>query len=522
MHSFRTGAAAAGVALLVGFGLVAALDLPAPASDIVVGCASLAKFLHDGSRIGQACASASLTLSHKSSATGCSGATCAVTLSGAVLDGDLLLMTVQTTAAVNVSSLSAGGVWTQTENMSGDGAVHYLNTGYVYPATAAAGPITVTFDATAGADASVYVYDYTVTGTPALDSINNYFDHDATSPFTQPPLTLSGTGCTVLAMVKSNGAVTAVNGSWTDTIFSGNAGTADQVNVSSVATPQWTATMGIGATQIIGFCFHPTTAVKWGLFDSSAGTNGGTPSAATLANSTHGLTGAGPAATASRNNWYWDIGSNATPGWTYATAAHHALLNSAPRFMVTGATYSDSSTVGLSFSTSAINNFLELFAPGKEYGTSPAFTGATQVACYDFWTDVPVTPSFAPNDLLTLEGPSDHITAQFEADGTNLKFGAEGSVEGTKIIVSPSTWYKICHKFATGGTGIFAIYDDTGTQVSGSPLTVNQTAITEHADRIVMGDFGGSHPTAGHVYRVDKLAVCWGNGGGTCPFPIHP
>lgn len=461
-----------------------------------------------------------LTLSHKSCATAGSGASIAVTLTGSIANGDLLLIGTETTAAVNVTTLSAGGTWVQTPNMSGDGGVHYLNTGYVYPATATAGPVTINYDATAGADSGACIYDYTVSGAPSLAAVSTYFDHDATSPFTQPAITLSGTGCAVLTMVKSNGSVTAVNGSWTDTSFGGNMGTADQVGVTSVTTPTWTATMGIGVASSIAFCFNPTTSVNWELIDFSAGSNGGTPTQSDLHNSSHGAMGDGPAASNARNDSYWEIASNATPGWKYAASAYLPLLNPAPRFLISGVQYSDTSTVGLEFDTST-NNSLIRWSPGKEYGANQAFLATTQTMAYSFWTDIPATVQ-APSDDFTIESPAGKfVTAQLEADGTQRKVGLEGSVTGGKINYSGSTQYYLCHKFVTNGTGELHMYDATGVDLAGSPLTIDQTAATgnnttDKADRYIMGWFGAAALTGGGHFRIGKMKICNGNGGAVC------
>ncbi len=471
--------------------------------------------------------------------------TCTVTLTGSIGAGDLLLIAASTVypdssnngTDVDVSSISNCGTWQSGYSLQ---AVAYAGVGstqvgYVYPATATAGPCVVTFTATSGG-ANVVIYDYPVLGgaTPVLDCVNSYYNGVAvTSPFAGTGCVLSGNDA-VLSVGRSATGVTAVSSPWTNAVFDtaeSGMGAASQVNVTSVTAPTWTAsgaTNSVGATIAVGV--NTTPCVKWGYMDSSAGTNGaalvGGPSGTgTLSASSFGMPGAG---TWAARNWeYIPQGSNLT----YSTAAFKPLINSPARFCTGGETYPNASTLGINIATSSTNfEFVQLFFPGWDESPLAAQVSTTSSACVPFYTTIPANSTAWGSDMIDIRPAGsdlDFIDIAMFGNGTNLYMAYETPLLGAghnPTDISPNTWYYACVQMNAGATHYAAIYDSSGTQLgttfsSGSKGTspANVGTVLEY------GELSGNvKPADGYNMYFGTAAVCWANGGPTCPLKMIP
>jgi hypothetical protein len=471
--------------------------------------------------------------------------TCTVDLTGSIGAGDLLLIAASTVypdasnngTDVDVSGISNCGTWQSGHSLQ---AVAYAGVGstqvgYVYPATATSGPCVVTFTATSGG-ANVVIYDYPVLAgaTPVLDCVNSYYNDAAvTSPFTGTGCVLSGNDA-VLTVGRSATGVTAVSSPWTDAVFDtaeGGMGAASQVNVASVTAPTWTAsgaTNSVGATIAVGVNTAP--CVKWGYMDSSAGTNGaalvgGQSGTGTLSASSFGMPGAG---TWAARNWeYIPRGSNLT----YSTAAFKPLINSPVRFCTGGETYPNASTLGINVATSSTNfEFVQLFFPGWDESPLAAQVSTTSSACVPFYTTIPANSAAWGSDMIDIRPAGsdlDFIDIAMFGNGTNLYMAYETPLLGAghnPTDISPNTWYYACVQMNAGATHYAAIYDSSGTQLgttfsSGSKGTspANVGTVLEY------GELSGNvKPADGYNMYFGTAAVCWANGGPTCPLKMIP
>lgn len=478
----------------------------------------------------------SLTVSQWVDSGACSsGTTCTITAT--VPAGDLLIFNTYTTSISRPTTVTNCGTYVDLPIMSGDGNSHYGNWGYIATSLSASSCV-INYGATTGG-ARAYLWDITQVGTPALDSINNYFIYDpsgttgisgctSSTSCTQAPLTLSGTSCLAVAGNRGFLDTTAVAASWTDTHHQDNTMLADQVNVTSVGTPVWTVGNDPITVGLVSFCFSPTASVNWGLFDSSGGTVSSNPTEAMMNNSTFGLSGNGANNKTQRNSWYWEVG-NASTAFTFTTAAHHALLTagSPPRFLVSGSTYAESTACnaagcGLDYNTNVTNAHIDLFYPGKDTGAQQTFGSSVQTSCIDFWTDIAANHAlWVVTDLFTVnDGASSVINAQLDGTGTTLRLQMEGATGGSPISIGSSTWIKICLQSVASGTQTMTVLDDSGVSL-GTNTKANPGATSMITT--FFGENGGGTPPTGQHYRFDKLVVCTETGGLTaCATTITP
>jgi len=303
------------------------------------------------------------------------------------------------------------------------------------------------------------------------------------------------------------------------------------VNVTSITAPTWTApgaTNSIGATIALGVNTAP--CVKWGLMDSSGGTDGaalvgGQSGVGNLSTSTFGMPGAG---TWDERNWeYTPQGTTLT----FSSAAYKPLINSPVRFCTGGEVYPNKSTLGVNIGTSSTDfEFIHLFFPGRDESPLAAQVSTTSSACVPFYTTIPANAPAWGSDLLNIRPAGstiDFIDMAMFGDGTKLYMAYESPLLGAghqPTTISPNTWYYGCVQMNAGATHYAAIYDANGNQLgttfsTGSLGTspANVGAVLEY------GMLSGNvDPPDGYSIYFGTLAVCWANGGPPCPLKMIP
>lgn len=207
-------------------------------------------------------ASATWTLVQNPSNAACASATsCAVTLTQAVGNGNVLVILgdfFAPTGTPSITAISAGGTFAHpacdvrhsvTENVG-------ASCGYVLSSTATAGPITVTYtngNATSG-DVAIAILEYHSTAGPGVFDTASTVD-DAAS--TSPPgvaLTLAGAGEVVAQCLSSAGTASAITSPYTSpAIFPSGYGFAGSINTASGAAPTWTTTNHIAVGSALAF-----------------------------------------------------------------------------------------------------------------------------------------------------------------------------------------------------------------------------------------------------------------------------
>lgn len=317
--------------------------------------------------------------------------------------------------------------------------------------------VTATWSAASTGIVSI-VRAHTASGTAAIDAYNSYGLSTSSSSLNAPSLTAGATNDLCVSYVGYTGSGSAAIASpytLLSTAFSSGAGNyaalAYEVNVSSCATPNWTSLSGSSSNFVIAVGFAPSSTVPWGLMDSSGGSNGATPTAATLATSTQGFFSFGSYANAygGLGNWSFPR-SGGTTGLTYCTAAHHGLLNATPRFLYGGVTYSDSGSVGMCFATG--NDVIaQLNFPGNG-GDEPAgiFTSTQGSGTVDFYTTLSTSGAGGGSPYvfgvsMSSGSPTDELNMHIQNTVNPICLspvftnGGTGSCQN----ITGSTWYKL-------------------------------------------------------------------------------
>ena len=323
--------------------------------------------------------------------------------------------------------------------------------------------LTVNFNATNGGGL-INVRRYAVSGgTPSLDAVNSMIQSGASS-VTNVPLTLSGTNALAVESLGSGcNSSSFVSAPWTDGTYLSGSGltfcTADQINASSVTTPTWTGS-GMVGTSGVALSFSPKTSVQYALMDSSGGTSGVEPTTSTLANSLYGAALQGSANVNVSFTVTDTVGSQiAYAGSTgdACSSAHHPLYGAAPRFLYSGITYPNTSSLGLAFSwgNTSQNATVGLNLPGaiQYYNLeSPTVTMSADFCTTMLPTDsesggehtftIAKSASDGPNLAIVANGSSLYFECEAGAGGSTCLNGLNSGVAAT-IPVSPGTWYKL-------------------------------------------------------------------------------
>lgn len=458
-----------------------------------------------------------------------SGTTCAVP-SVTIGAGNLVIIQARTLAAVSITATDVAGTPVDCGTRAGtQGNRSDVTCGYILSGSAVSNAtVTVTFSGTTGgARTNIRVYPYSG-GTPALDAIADLSANSGQSgtTFVGSAMTLTGSSDIVAVAASafdsggSSHSVSAVNGSWTRTDFSA-AGFADQASVTSITAPTWTTTTAftIIATSAVAFGFSPTPCVNYGIMDSSGGTAAAAPTAATVYASTFGAAGFSNPSLVSGLPWYYTV-NNASTFMTYATAAHHALNGSAPRFCFGGATYSDSGNLGVALDTTGTGTVrnVVLKVPWGDTGT----TTLSPVTTLGVFFKTSLSSASSVNmDVLTINTPvgGDFANAILHATAGVLRIELEGSAS-TPITISSNTWYQITLKSDANVGASLQVWSEDGSTQIGTTQTVAYTGTPAFANVVAFGDGSGSAVTTGNTIYWDKFAPCYLNTGTACPFPL--
>ena len=328
--------------------------------------------------------------------------------------------------------------------------------------------LTVNFSATTGG-AIVNVRRYPVNGgtPPSVDAINSY-TQGSSSSITCCVLALSGTNAAVAAGVGTG--ATAVSSPWTDTTSQSGSGlaafTADQINVSSVATPTWTGS-GMYGVADSALSFNPATSVPYALMDSSGGTGSIEPTASTLLSSLFGAAYSGT----SNVNVSYTVTDNVGGLITYkgitgdaCTNAYQSLFGPAPRFQVSGLVYPNASSLGIAFAMNGSNstntNILFNLPGADDYFNLESPTVGMYI---DFCTTVASTDNTGGgiHTFTISSSGNDGPNLSFAATGSSVFFECESGAVGSclnglnsgvasTVAISPGTHYKLSFQFNGG------------------------------------------------------------------------
>ena len=270
-------------------------------------------------------------------------------------------------------------------------------------------------------------------GTASIDAISTYSLGDNTNAsLTQAPITTSGTNdCVVGFAAFSNSVSSPWNTNFTDLGGStqGASSTTWLSNItSSPSTPVWANSNGngMGAVGEFALGYNVTASLPYCLMDSSGGTNTVLPTVATVAASTFGCS-VGPGSGGGASNFTFTVNDNSS-SLTYATAAHHALLNPAWRFLYSGATYSDSNTLGVAIATvnSSQSTSIQMTLPGNLNSNFFYLINPTVTQSVDFYTTVLGSDNLGPVHIFTEGTPSgDGPNIAVQTTGGNLEFLCE-------------------------------------------------------------------------------------------------
>lgn len=452
--------------------------------------------------------------------TSCTTATTCAIPSVTLASGDYAEILCNTVNADSIVNASIGGTTVDDNWRSTATSAHYWSAAHIASASVvSAATVTLTLGATTGG-AQCSLYRFLPTGgTPSLDATCDLgVASGLSSPFAGCSMTLTGTGDIIVEAASADVNVTVVSAPWTGVFATDEtgAGTARATGLSSGFTaPNWTATsVTKNAHGGVAIGFTPTASQPSTMLDFSGGTNAGVPTATTLWASTFGATGGSPNSSISGDNTFYSIGGNAGSALTYATAAHMALLGTAPRFTSGGATYTDAGTVGLNVGTSGINSqtaTVNLNFPDSSVspaqGTSTAVLSSAQ-----FITSLPQSASINCDCLGIYGGGSGGTTFTnmiVSGNGSQLVFDLEGKTVGTTIPFSTSTEYQTALEYGTGTLTKVAIYDSTGVQVGN---TMTGVAANGAASVLKIGQNLSSACTgacASQNMQWDKVQTCY-------------
>jgi hypothetical protein len=497
---------------------------------ILCGCAWPQSWPFPGPGRAATGATPTITLSHHWIASCADATTCAVTATGGVAAGNLLVIQAMTANAVYISSISAGGAAVDANIRAGVSSRRFLSGAYVLSASAVASgaTITVTFSGTTGTTgARVSIRDFAYSGgSMALDAVGDISSNSGvSSPVSGVPLTLSGTSDAVIQWAFANNGsgtanITAVSAPWADTDFSANAGFADQVGITSFAAPTWTAaTPTLYSAAAMAFGFGVTPCTHNALVDFRGGTDGASVTAADLTASLLGGTANSNPIIAAGQTAYFTA-TNAGTTLKYSTAAHHSLYGSALRFCNGGASYTDSNNLGLVYDTTSAGTTVRNVTWTFPYVNAPG-QGVASKATAQMWFYTTMSGSDTANmDIFGIFGNTGANGINFanvilNAGGGSMTIRFEGSVDAN-ITISSSTWYRIEVQYEMGGTHRLRVYNEAGSQV-GSEMTVAGST-DKYPKNVYFGDLISNAKTTGRVLYFDKIKVCYI---GPCSYPMN-
>lgn len=478
------------------------------------------------------------TVSKFSSGSCASGTTCAVP-TVTLASGDLAVLMARTLSPVHITATDVAGTPTDC-GIRGSAATNrsIVTCAYIIPASAVtASTVTVTFSGTSGG-ARVVIYRVPYSGgTPAIDAVADLAANSGVATgFAGPSMTLTGTTDEVVQIASAfNGSsstnVTAVDGSWTDTVFSA-AGFADQTNITSFTVPHWTATSPtIKATGAVAFGFSPTSCLPLSMQDHAGGTNAAAPTAADLYTGWQGGAGYSSPAITGTSPAYWKV-NTASTFLFYSTSAHMSLVGAAPRFCFGGATYSDSSTLGMRYDTTggAVARTIQIFTPWETGNPGSGGVAPVSTASFLMQTSLTTGSAFSMTVIAALHTPASgqFVDPQLWVTGGQLRIKMEGVDTDwwdISAIASSAGKIKVEMKSDSAVGAAMRVYDSSG-NIMTSHLGVTEitasyaiTGTGAYTDYFQYGNVDGFAFPTGQTIDFDKIEFCY-DGPTPCPWPI--
>ena len=365
------------------------------------------------------------------------------------------------------------------------------------------------------------VWDFTVSGgTPALDATGDLVANSGLSSPFMPEYcrcgVLTGTGDVVLQMGAANVGVTAVNSPWSsnanlNATETGEA-TAAVVGVTSFTKTELYCTVSVSSAEraAMAFGFSPTACTPGSLMDSHSGANAGAPTSATLWSSTFGATGGSPSSAIHTNEVADWVVTNPSSALTYATSSYHALGGSAPRLCNSGATYSDASTVGISYATGTGSSAVNVLTFNFPYIDSGKGVSSTALASAWFQTSLPSNAT-VNCDCFAIYGSTGGLSNMIISGfGSGISTTIEGLTGGSPVALTANTWYQVGIEYVTGGAAKMNVYDANGLRLNSTPLTTGTQS--GYSINMKVGQNLSSACTgacAGNTIWWDKIQMCY-------------
>jgi hypothetical protein len=217
-------------------------------------------------------------------------------------------------------------------------------------------------------------------------------------------------------------------------------------------------------------------------------------------------------------SWGWTIYHNPNGEVTYETSAYHAITAPLSPFCSDGTTYTDTSTVGVSYptGTEASPYALAQFCfPGTSSCGDLAASTASAISLATAWFRTTLPQNATINcDCFTLIGSGSGGIAPFAnailyGEGSQLVLEMEGGQTGNPIPIPSNTWIQIAIQYQQGGTGMIAVYDAQNNQIGD---TLTSTMASGAGGEVTVGD-GVAFPItpASDVLQWGKVEVCYTN-----------
>ena len=446
---------------------------------------------------------------------GCSGSTtCAITLTSSLGANHLATLECYLTNPTYVASLSAGGTAVPVWSATGRGNANslYPASAYIYPTSATAGPITLTFGANIGTGSTCVMREYSVsTGTPILDWAKQELKAATTTATGETPI-FTGTKDLVVQANNTDYQYTTAVATYGDGKFDGfNGGAwADLLNTTSTTPPTWTITSGSGNAATNGMAFATNaTACNDEVFSTfEGGTSGNNLAAATLAPSTFGGNGA----------WGTEGGSNIVSGaLTYQSAAQMNLLNT---FNSCDGHKTGSGSVGYKFNTAL--STADYFP--YVWGTSSASISNTVCAGYWFVPNIATSDTgyYAFNALTAQPAAADFASLMVHSGSIYIETSTNPNGVpdvGSFYSYTQGTQYWVTEQFQkyinASTYHTLNIYSSTGTLLSTQQKVASSTAGGQ-PQQFYLGRGGDSGTTSGSYVYMDNLKLDFS---GSCPTP---
>lgn len=447
------------------------------------------------------------TLIQNPTATGCSGTTCAVTLTQTLTAGNLLVA-VGEFAQNNVlmTSIDKGGTLVSCTSCAGGDIINGSHPkGYILSISCAGSctsPATVTLSATTTSNIAIYELRPNAGVTASFDGGNALTYPSGVTPVA-PNFTPSGTKAVRIDTAATANNVTAATLPYAlqSQFVTGNAWTSWEKPPTS--GPTWTLS-GAGQTSLgdIIFSNGATAGVNEGFQGFEGGSNGTSVTEALLRAGNFGWQGG-----------QWGFTGTAM---TFQTAASCNLLNSRTRMYGDGTqALNTGSTLGVRYVTSAgansyITNTFETNGTGS-FGLP--IDNVSISICYQ--SDVPDNNTDGVIDFFSVVGRAgaDFATAQnlTNAGSTKRCLHVESSLgqDTACIDINTATVYRLSLEYNKSGNAVLKVYDSSGTLIGTSTKAM---AGTTQPSKFALGNLSATVPTTGFHYDFDGLVMSLSGG----------